>query len=276
MFLQTTTHKIDIDRVYKVIHYIYNTLVLKTNSSSNMSQIVCIEGNIGSGKSTLLNVLRRNYDGQKHMNNIPKFVFVNEPLDIWNTIRDKAGLTALQHFYNDQEKYAFSFQMMAYISRLSRLQEAIRNHPDAIIIVERSVFTDKHVFASMLYRDGKMNEIEFQVYLKWFDHFIQELPPISLVYVHTDPDVCVNRVKKRNRKGEEGISLEYLTSCHTYHEKMIHEMHKNQVGVLTLDGNSNKGEQSEFGDLEYIHWIKDIRDFIYKNKKETISLDQLP
>lgn len=236
-----------------------------------MSQIVSIEGNIGSGKSTLLNVLRRNYDSQKHMKNIPKFVFVDEPLDIWNSIRDKAGVTALQHFYNDQNKYAFPFQMMAYISRLSRLQEAVKNNPGAIIIVERSVFTDKHVFASMLHRDGKMNDIEFQVYLKWFDHFIQELPSISLIYVHTDPEICKTRILKRDRQGEEGITIEYLTSCHKYHETMVHEMHNNNVKVLTLDGNSNKGEQDGFGDLEYTLWIKDIRDFIYKNKRESSS-----
>ena len=64
----------------------------------------------------------------------------------------------IEKFYKDQQKYAFSFQMMAYISRLALLRRVIRENPNAIIITERSVFTDKEVFAKMLYDEGKIEE----------------------------------------------------------------------------------------------------------------------
>ena len=110
---------------------------------------------------------------------------------------DPKKYTILERFYGNQKQYAFSFQMMAYISRLTNLQKAIKENPEAIIIVERSVFTDRYVFASMLHDEEKINEIEYQVYLKWFDHFISELPQMSIIYVHTFPSVCYSRVKKR-------------------------------------------------------------------------------
>ena len=96
-----------------------------------MSQIISVEGSIGSGKSTLLKRLK---DILKESNNI---IFLQEPVDEWETIKDKNGITILQKFYEDQEKYSFAFQMMAYISRLSLLKRTIEENPLKIIITER-------------------------------------------------------------------------------------------------------------------------------------------
>ena len=74
--------------------------------------IVSIEGNIGSGKSTLLANLR------KHYTNDSNVVFLKEPVDEWEKIKDENGTTILEKFYGNQEKYSFPFQMMAYVSRL--------------------------------------------------------------------------------------------------------------------------------------------------------------
>ena len=51
-------------------------------------------------------------------------IFLQEPVDEWMNIKDKNGRSVISLFYEDQKRYAFSFQMMAYISRLQRLQEA--------------------------------------------------------------------------------------------------------------------------------------------------------
>lgn len=104
------------------------------HSSIRRHKIISIEGNIGSGKSTLLANLKRT------LKNAPNVVFLKEPVDDWETIRDKEGKTMLQKFYGNQEKYSFAFQMMAYISRLALLKETIKETPDAIIISERSLY----------------------------------------------------------------------------------------------------------------------------------------
>ena len=93
--------------------------------------IISVEGNIGSGKSTLVDNLKRHLSN-KEIN----YVFVQEPVDIWNTITDKEGEPILTKFYRDQERYSFSFQMMAYISRLSILRKAVKENPDSVIITE--------------------------------------------------------------------------------------------------------------------------------------------
>ena len=42
-----------------------------------------------------------------------------------SNIKDENGVTILEKFYSDQNKYSFSFQMMAYISRLKLLKDTI-------------------------------------------------------------------------------------------------------------------------------------------------------
>ena len=110
--------------------------------------------------------------------------------------------------------------MMAYISRLSQLRKTIRNNPTAIIITERSVFTDRNVFAKMLYDAGKIDEIDYTIYNKWFYEFITEIPIAGMIYLDTKPIKCLERINKRNRDGET-ISLEYLDNCKKYHDKWI-------------------------------------------------------
>ena len=180
---------------------------------ASRKKIISVEGNIGSGKSTLVENLRKKYAGNRRIN------FLQEPVDIWNTIKDKDGNTMISKFYKDTKKYSFAFQMMAYISRVSLLKQALEKDVD-VIVIERSMFTDKMVFAKMLYDDGNIEEVEYQIYNKWFDEFIKEIPKIDIVYVKTDPQTALARVKKRAREGET-IQLEYLNKCHQYHDDWL-------------------------------------------------------
>ena len=176
--------------------------------------ILSIEGNIGSGKSTLINNLKHIFRNNKEI------AFVDEPVSLWESIKDKNGDNILINYYKDQKKYAFAFQMMAYISRLSLLKQAVKDNPNAIIFTERSLFTDKNVFAKMLYDDNKINHIEYTIYMEWFNEFIEDLPLAGIIYMRSAPEICFGRVIKRSRRGEH-IPLDYLIKCHEYHDDWI-------------------------------------------------------
>ena len=198
-----------------------------------MSQIISIDGNIGSGKSSFLSYLKEVSKG-------PKFVFVDEPVEQWLQIRDReTGESIFEKFYQDKHKYSFSFQMMAFISRFSMLKKAIKENPDAIIITERCLYTDKYVFAKMLYDTKMMEDVNYQIYCKWFEEFSQEISVSKIIYIKTNPITCFSRIQQRNRKGESVIPLEYLEQCGEYHEKMIETL-QDSVDIIYLDGNVNK------------------------------------
>ena len=230
--------------------------------------IVSIEGNIGSGKSTLLTNLHKYY---KDVDNV---VFLKEPVDEWEKIRDETGVTMLEKFYADQEKYSFPFQMMAYVSRLKVLRDALKNirenettqkdtntNKKTIIITERSLYTDKMVFAKMLYDSGKIEHINYQIYMSWFDTFSEEFPVHKVVYVKTLPERCHSRIMKRARDGEGNIPLEYLTSCNIYHNHMLDKSLNDCVcnEQLILDGNIDIYEN----DTQIEKWIREIDGFVH-------------
>jgi deoxyadenosine/deoxycytidine kinase len=212
--------------------------------------ILSIEGNIGSGKTTLMTNLREEYKNNPHV------IFLKEPVDEWATIQDASGVTILEKFYANQQVYSFAFQMMAYISRLNVLRQALKGLELGIkytIITERSLNTDRYVFAKMLYETGKMEDVCYQIYLNWFDTFSQEFPVHKVVYVKTAPEICHHRISKRAREGEDCIPLEYLQSCDKYHEDML----ENNQEKLVLDGNVDIYENStQIGD-----WIYEIYHF---------------
>ena len=221
--------------------------------------IVSIEGNIGSGKSTLLSNLRQYYENNSNV------VFLKEPVDEWEKIKDENGETILKKFYADQEKYSFPFQMMAYVSRIKVLRDTLKTiktdieDKNIIIITERSLYTDKMVFAKMLYDTKKIEHVNYQIYLNWFDTFSDEFPVNKVVYVKTSPDKCYQRIVKRSRTGEENIPLEYLTSCSIYHDNMLDKENQDCVCLdqLILDGNVDIYENEN----QVNEWINEIEKF---------------
>lgn len=224
--------------------------------------IVSIEGNIGSGKSTILKLLKNiKFEdfGIKNLN-IRKIIFIPEPINDWNNIKDKNNETIISKFYNNLNKYSFSFQMMAYISRLSIIKKYIKENPECIFVTERTLFTDKNVFCKMLYDAGNMEEVEYQIYNKWFDEF-NTIPIHSYIYIKSDATVCKDRINKRNRPGEDSITLEYLEKCNEYHNNWLTKINNS----LIFDGNIDNSDEQEYQQnilnkiLDYIkHITKDL------------------
>jgi deoxyadenosine/deoxycytidine kinase len=231
---------------------------------SNNPLVVSIDGNIGSGKSTLLAKLKQYYEGNDHV------LFLKEPVDEWEKIIDENGVTMLEKFYEDQLKYSFSFQMMAYISRLKILRDTKKmiteynsknlNDKKFIIITERSLYTDKMVFAKMLYDYKKIEEVNYKIYLSWFDTFVDEFPVHKILYVKTHPEKCYSRILNRSREGECNIPLEYLYNCSKYHDNMLDTSSADCVchDQLILDGNIDIYENVNQLDK----WIQEIDTFI--------------
>lgn len=144
------------------------------------------DGNIGSGKSTTCYEYEQYL--KTHMSNGSSTVFptitsfedevcfLDEPVDQWNKVCDKDGVNIITNLYKDIRANAFKFQMMAYISRLALLRKAVQNPKIKLIITERSVETDRNVFAKMLYDAGDISHDEFQIYTLWFEEFLTDVP----------------------------------------------------------------------------------------------------
>ena len=219
--------------ISKTNHYYH----LHTMSQQQKPIIVSLEGNIGAGKSTLLEELEKHLErGEfREKSGQGKWLFLKEPVHLWNEIKSADGETLLSKFYADPAKYAFAFQIMAFTTRLSELRRLLREMPaDCLgIICERSLDADKHIFAKMLHADGLIEDVLYTVYEKYFAEYLSisgsSILLKGVIYVDAEPAICLDRVRQRSRNGEGGISLEYLEKCRDYHERWLNGVEPNGV-----------------------------------------------
>jgi deoxyadenosine/deoxycytidine kinase len=189
--------------------------------------IISLDGNIGAGKSTFLAELR---------NRLHNVHIVDEPVGQWTALKNANGKNLLELFYEDKKRWAYTFQNCAILTRLKNIQEAVENLDSTlkgpqIIITERSVLTDKHVFAEMLYDSGNIDPLEWDLYESWFNIFGKKYPVRGIIYISTSSGTSKERIKIRNRHGEENIDLGYLDALDSQHKKWIENTN---IPVLTL------------------------------------------
>ena len=106
----------------------------------------------------------------------------------------------------------------------------------------------------------KIEDVNYQIYRRWFDTFANDFPLNHIVYVKTDVNICHDRIAKRSRNGESNIPADYLNECHNYHEQMIIQLTKN-CEITTLDGNTDIYENPK----TLIEWKRIINEIIVDN-----------
>ncbi len=245
IYAPVSRHIIYID--WKIIH-LYRIMGSGHSTASGLFHnpttctIVSFEGNIGSGKTTAKEKFKQyiiaNNKGAEST------IFVDEPTDEWQMVQDEKGVPILVNLYGDLKRFAFRFQMMAYISRLKKLRDAVKNPKIKIIITERCLITDAHVFEKMLYDSKHIEEDEHQIYTRWFDEFAKEVEPSCIVYFKASTEVCMNRIKQRNRPGEQDIQYDYLERCNNYHNNWLISNSANLIPVLILNANEEDSNYS--------------------------------
>jgi deoxyadenosine/deoxycytidine kinase len=212
--------------------------------------IYSIEGNIGSGKSTFVSALKERYG--------ERFVFLQEPIEEWKTIVDpETGKNKIELFYEDMKIHSFSFQIMAFITRITAIKEALTQTPGKHIVIERSIYTDKNVFAKMLHEDKMISPTDYQIYMKCFEYMTSNLPEIRYIYIQSSPEIALARIRERNRPGEENITAEYIQRLHKKHDEwLIPISQQSPDKILTINGNINIQETEQ-----YTKALKDTYEF---------------
>lgn len=208
----------------------------KTYGSDNL--IISVSGIIGVGKSTLSAKLGKLYNADVYYEPVEN----NEYLD---------------KFYNDMKKYSFPMQIYLLNHRFRQHQQMIWSTGN--VIQDRSIYEDV-IFAKMLREDGLMDELDFQTYRSLFQNMSNFLHrPDVIVYLDVKPEIALERVIKRARGCETGITLEYLQSLQKGYEDWLEDVCP-RIPVIRVDWNI-------FRDTEDV--VKLINDKL-KNRKGLI------
>ena len=193
--------------------------------------IISIEGNIGVGKSTFINILKTKWTDSE---------VVTEPVEMWKDLVGSDGKNILQTFYEDIPRWGYSFQNVACITRMMKIEETIRKTNSKYIFLDRSLGTDKNVFEAMLHDCGQINQLEHSMYNLWCDFYHKYVRPqndIIYIYLKASPETCANRIKKRGRIEEESIEIEYLVGLDKYHNAWLTPSDKSvsNPNVIVID-----------------------------------------
>jgi deoxyadenosine/deoxycytidine kinase len=202
-----------------------------------MTKIYFVEGNIGTGKSTFLSMIQKVYGD--------KYQVIYEPVDVWTNFKDNSGKNILQYFYEDPKRFAYTFQNTAFVSRVEKLQE-IDYSKDAVFI-ERSIWSDKNIFAKNCFETDMMSEIEYLLYQKWFLWLEKNLTigNYEFVYLKCPPEISYSRMKTRCRNEESGVSLDYIKQIHNQHEIWMRDVVKTK-NMITLNAEADFKDENVF------------------------------
>ncbi|XP_027972086.1 deoxyguanosine kinase, mitochondrial isoform X1 [Eumetopias jubatus] len=217
-----------------------------------------IEGNIAVGKSTFVKLLTKTY---------PEWHIATEPIATWQSVQavgTQKAFTAqslgnlLDMMYQEPARWSYTFQTFSFMSRLKvqlePFPEKLLQAENAIQIFERSVYSDRYIFAKNLFENGSLSDIEWHIYQDWHSFLLQEfasqLRLHGFIYLQATPQVCLKRLHQRAREEEKGVELEYLEQLHSQHEAwLVHkttELHFEallNIPVLVLDVNEDFSEE---------------------------------
>jgi deoxyadenosine/deoxycytidine kinase len=214
-------------------------------------KVITIEGNIGVGKSTFTNIMKELFNNS---------VIVSEPVDMWLNTKTNSGENILGLFYKDIPRWGYTFQNLAYVTRMMKIQDAIESDND-IIFLDRSIGTDRYVFEKMLHDDGLITDIEHNMYEIWCDfyqNYVNKNNNWNYIYLRCNPETALSRIQKRGREEEKNIYLEYLTKLHKYHDEWLYKNDNVLIIDCDKDFEHDKKYQEEI--------IKEIKEkFIHHN-----------
>jgi len=176
-----------------------------------MTFIISLEGNIGCGKSTLLERI-----AAASLQTSKRIRILKEPVDEWAKVK-KGDKTILELFYEDPRTYAFEFQILVYMSLYNAIKKQAAECD--VLICERSLESNIHIFAEMLYDKGWISESQMGVLRFMADTY--KIKTDYRVYLFCPATICHYRVRERARQGEEKITLEYLHDLQTYHRNFF-------------------------------------------------------
>jgi deoxyadenosine/deoxycytidine kinase len=182
-----------------------------------MAQIITLEGNIGAGKTSILKAIEQLKLSKPH-------IVYFEPVDEWMSFKmEGCNKSLFELYYEDKKQYGFTFQMFALLTRMRHLLNVIETNPNKVIICERCYLTDNEIFAKMLKTDGTITDLDYHVYEAWFRFIESMIRPniVGILYLRATPNVCVNRIIKRDRAGEDKIDISYIKRLHQQHEDWL-------------------------------------------------------
>jgi deoxyadenosine/deoxycytidine kinase len=120
-------------------------------------------------------------------------------------------------------------------------------HDPRSAILDRSIYEDFFIFARALHHMGDFAERDYLAYRRLFDLIVASIPrPNLLIYLKAPVNVLMDRIRRRARNMETGITLEYLALLDSFYDEWLSAFDLCPVLTIRTD------------DLDYVHQQKHL------------------
>ena len=190
-------------------------------------RLIVVAGNIGAGKTSLTERLGSRLG--------------------WETAFESVSDNPyLPDFYADMHAWSFHLQIFFLGHRSNQYLDLARSERSAIL--DRSIYEDAYIFARALHHLGNLNERDYLAYRRVFDLLVSTLPPPNLLINLKAPiDVLMERIRRRGRDIESGITADYLTLLDSFYDDWMASF--DVCPVLTI----HTGQLGRESPLDFVH-----------------------
>lgn len=201
-------------------------------------RLILLAGNIGAGKTSLTER-------------------IGEKLGWATAYESVADNPYLPDFYKSMQDWAFHLQIF-YLGHRTEQYLHFMELPESAIL-DRSLYEDAHIFARALQHMGNMSERDYQAYIRLYNLVVKSLPrPDLLIYLNAPVPVLMERIRRRARNIETGISEDYLRLLESFYTDWISAF--DLCPVLTIRSD----------DLDFVHKSQHL-DIVVQRIKDKLA-----
>ncbi len=201
-------------------------------------RFVLVAGNIGTGKTSLTERLGARLGWQTSFESV-------------------ADNPYLADFYTDMRQWSFHLQVF-FLGHRAQQHLALALSPQSAIS-DRSIYEDAHIFARALHEMGNLDERDYLSYRKVYELITANLPrPDLLLFLTAPVSVLGERIHRRGRSIESGITSDYLALLDRYYEEWLQIF--DLCPVLTIRSQ----------DLDFVHRPKHL-DIVINRIQEKLA-----
>ena len=187
---------------------------------------IAVAGNIGSGKTTLTEKLAQHYNWEARFEDVENNPYLND-------------------FYQDMPRWSFNLQIYFLNSRLRQLVEI--QEGSQIVIQDRTIYEDAHIFAPNLHEMGLMSTRDFENYISFFRTISKKVnSPDLLIYLKASLGTLVGQIERRGRAYEDNIRLDYLKQLNQYYNNWIDNYKEGPLLIINVDDLNYADKQADF------------------------------